>query len=82
MDEKSVPYIVYEGTMARMERTIHRLWVLAVLLIIFLVGSNIAWVAYNSQFDDVAITQDVDTGDGAAYVAGMGDVYGESTPNG
>lgn len=59
MNEKDVPYLVYEGTMARMERTIHRLWTLAVLLVILLVGTNIAWVAYESQYEDVTVTQDV-----------------------
>ena len=27
MDERNVPYIVHEGAMARMERTIKRLWI-------------------------------------------------------
>lgn len=68
MDDKSVPYLVYESAMARMERTIHRLWTLAVLLVILLVGTNIAWVAYESQYEDITVTQDVlqTTDDGGA----------------
>jgi len=80
MNEKDVPYLVYEGTMARMERTIHRLWTLAVLLVILLVGTNIAWICYESQYEDVTVTQDVDTGNGSAFVRGVS--YGESTPDG
>lgn len=45
-----VPYIVHESDMARLERTIKRLWILLILLIVLLVGSNVAWLAYESQF--------------------------------
>lgn len=81
-----VPYAVHEKDMARMERTNKRLWIALILLIVFLVGSNIAWIAYESQFETVEsteITQDVDTGEGDAFVSGTGDInYGESSTNG
>lgn len=74
-DEKvlMVPYIVYEATMSRLERTIKRLFILIVMLIICLVGSNIAWTTYVSQFDYVDYTQD---GDGINNVnfGGQGDL--------
>lgn len=59
MEQKndSVPYIVHEGIMARMERTIRRLWITVILLIVFLVGSNIAWLVYESQFQTVQQTE-------------------------
>ena len=42
----SVPYIVHESAQARMERTLGRLWVTIVLLIVLLVGTNLAWIVY------------------------------------
>ena len=52
----SVPYVVHESTMARAERhTKALIWVI-VLLIVLLVGSNIAWIAYENSFDDMTET--------------------------
>lgn len=63
-----------------------RLVIIIALLIVLLVGSNCAWLWYNSQFEDVEsteITQEVDTGEGDAIVTGIGDInYGESPANG
>ena len=90
MDEhKDVPYIVHEGIMARMERTIKRLWILAIILIVALVGTNAGWIYYESQWQYVdtttsqEVTQDVDSGGGSATITGIGDVNnGESSTNG
>ena len=60
MENRDVPYIVHEGAMARMERTIKRLWILVILLAVFLVGSNAAWIYYESQFETITVTQDVE----------------------
>ena len=46
-----VPYIVFEGTMARFERTIKRLTVCLLIAIILLVASNGAWLYYLSLYD-------------------------------
>ena len=74
-----ISYAAHEGMMARMERTIRRLWVLCIILILLLAGTNAAWIWYENQFEDVSVSQDVDTGDGDAVLAGYGDVYyGES----
>lgn len=54
-----ISYAAHEGMMARMERTIRRLWILCIILIILLAGTNAAWFYYESQFvDEVTITQD------------------------
>lgn len=81
MEEKSIPYFVHEGEMARMERTIRRLWVLCIILVILLTATNGAWLYYESQFEDVVtteytqdVTQDAD-GDGSNTFIG-GDAYG------
>jgi hypothetical protein len=54
-----VAYIVHEADMARMERTVKRLWIVLILCILFLVGSNAAWIWYESQFETVETWQDV-----------------------
>lgn len=50
---EAVPYIVHESAMARAERGAKRLWVAIILLIVLLVGSNGAWLWYESQFETV-----------------------------
>ena len=56
----SVPYVVHESAMARAERhTKALIWVI-VLLIVLLVGSNIAWIAYENSFDDMEETYTVE----------------------
>ena len=42
----SVPYIVHEASMARMERHIKRLWITVIVLIVMLVATNGAWIWY------------------------------------
>ena len=54
-----VPYIVHEGTMARAEITIKRLWITILLLIVLLVGTNGLWIWYESQFEYCQTTQEV-----------------------
>ena len=84
MEEKivNVPYIVHEADMARQERTIKRLWILCILLIVLLVGSNGAWIWYESQFVDevTTITQEGEAdGNGTVLLNNGGDLnYGES----
>ena len=59
----SISYAAHEGMMARMERTIRRLWILCIILILLLAGTNAAWVWYESQFvDEVTVTQDNNDG--------------------
>ena len=75
-DKVVVPLYVHEGVVARQERTIRRLWILCIIIFVAFVLSNLAWIYYESQFTEEIVTQDVDTGNGAAYVAGIGDIYG------
>lgn len=72
-----VPYAVHEADMARMERTVKRLWILLLVLIVLFVGSNLAWVYYEKQLEvvqETEIEQDTDGG-GNNYVIG-GDFNG------
>ena len=78
MTPENIPYFFHESMMARQERTIRRLWILCIIIFLAFAGSNAAWIYYESQFTEEVVTQDVDTGNGAAYVAGIGDVNGTS----
>ena len=55
---EAVPYIVHESAMARAERGAKRLWTVIILLIVLLVGSNGAWLWYESQFETVETTEE------------------------
>lgn len=55
---ETIPYIVHETTVARMERMIKKMWTVIVLLIVLLVGTNAAWLWYESQMEDILITQE------------------------
>ena len=58
-NEKMIPYFAHEGIVAKMERANRRLWILCIVLILLLAGTNGAWIYYESQFvDEVTITQD------------------------
>ena len=41
---ESVPYIVHESSMARMERQIKRIWITVLVLIVMLVATNGGWI--------------------------------------
>ena len=43
-EPESVPYIVHESSMARMERQVKRIWITVLVLIVLLVGTNGAWL--------------------------------------
>lgn len=61
-DEKVVSQYFHEGTVAMMERTIRRLWITTILLIVLLVASNGAWLWYESQFEYFTVTQENEDG--------------------
>lgn len=44
MEEKTIPYIAHEAEASRLERSIRRLWILAMLIFAVLVLTNVAWV--------------------------------------
>ena len=82
---ESIPYAAYELSMARAERTAKRLWITILILIFLLVGTNMAWVYYENQFEDVVTTTyEADAMDGGnAVINGEGSVNinGESEGN-
>lgn len=78
MDEKFVSFIAFESVTARLERTIRRLWLaLIVLIMAFFIESM--YIAFTGIEETTTITQDVDTGNGSASIVGMGDINAENT---
>ena len=71
-----IPYIVHESILARMERTIKRLWILCIIIFVAFVVSNGMWVYYESQFaveETTEVTQRNDGGNNN-YIGNDGDI--------
>ena len=78
-DMPPVPFAAHEAALARSERHNKRLWIVILVLIVALLGTNLAWIIYENSFDDCIITQDVEQD--AYNVTNSfvgGDVYGEA----
>lgn len=79
-EELKIPYIAYESAMVRQERSIKRIWIICVILIAALIGSNVGWIYYESQWEVVeeTTTQTVsqDSADDNYFIGG--DVYGQT----
>lgn len=75
----TVPYIAHQSAAARQERQMRRMWIVILVLICALIGTNLAWIIYENSFEDVVITQDVeqDADSGTNNFVG-GDYYGEA----
>lgn len=85
MEERTtIPYIVHEGTMVRMERQIKRITVALIVTVILMFVSNALWLYAWTQYDYTS-TQSVDI-DGkqgnANYVENGGSIVnGTDTDN-
>lgn len=68
--KEPVPYIVYEGTMARFERTIKRLIIVIIVAVVTLFASNMAWLyVWNSyDYEDTSIVVDGESKGNANYI--------------
>ena len=79
MTDEYISYIAYESQGARLERSNKRLFILNAILIIALIFTNAAWIYYEHQFvDEVSVDQSVSTGEGYAFVNGIGDFIYDS----
>lgn len=83
-----VPYLVHEEELTRMERNVKR-WVIGWLItFLALIITNIGWVVYESQYQDVVTTVSQETsseGGGDAIINGNNAgavIYGESKADG
>lgn len=82
MEEKiTVPYIVYESSMARAERQHKRLWIALIVAVVIIVITNIAWLYVWNSYEYVGDTSEISVeGEGNAnYIGNDGDITnGES----
>lgn len=71
-----VPYIVYEGEMARNERHIRRLVVALIVAVNLIFASNIAWLVAWCQYDYYSeeVTVGTSGGGNANYIGNDGDI--------
>ena len=82
-ERTNIPFIAYEGAMSRFERINRRLWITVILLVVLLVGTNIAWLIYEAQFEgyETTVTQESDTGNNN-FIGNDGDITnGETNDN-
>lgn len=77
----SVPFVVHESMMARAERSVKRMWILIIVLALLLVGSNVGWLVYESQFEVVEATEIIqENADGYNnYIGNDGDINNGET---
>ena len=79
-----VPYAAHEIAIATSERHSKRLWIVILVLIAALLGTNLAWIIYENSFEDYAITeeydveQDADGGNNSSIINGGEIVNGEA----
>jgi hypothetical protein len=84
MDQKSIPYFAHEGMMARMERTIKRLWIALIIVAAMMFASNAAWLYAWMQYDYVDMDRsiDINADNGTAnYIGNDGDITNGTNPS-
>ena len=74
--EATISRYAFESTMVSFENTIKRLWIVIIILILLLAGTNAAWIYYESQFIDESWTYEATADNGSNAIAnGEGEVY-------
>lgn len=80
MSEKEIaqiPFYAHEGEVTRLERINKRLWIAVLVVFAAFVISNLAWIIFENQYQDIVTTEtytaDAD-GSGNAVANGKGDV--------
>ena len=84
MEINNVPYMVYEGTIARFERTVKRLVIVIVITVVSLFASNIAWLYAWNMYDYESTNIIVDgesNGDANCIEAGVNGVINHGENN-
>lgn len=70
-----IPYIVLETSMARNERREKRLILLLIIAIIFALVTNIGWLIYESQYEEIGYSYDYQQdGHGTNIIGNWNDV--------
>lgn len=76
-EQVTVPYIVHESSIARMERANKRLVIALVIAVLTIFASNATWLYVWNQYDYVGDSEDntIETRDGTAnYIGNDGDI--------
>lgn len=77
MEERNIPYIVYESTLATSERHIKRLIIALVICIALLFISNGLWLYYESQYNYVSTEESTtysQDGEGTNIIGSLNEV--------
>lgn len=86
MEENSNVRYAIDSFIMLQEKTIRRQWIVIILLILVAVGSNLAWIYYESQFTEEVttreVTQDLDAEGGDAIINDGIHINGEGTTDG
>jgi hypothetical protein len=75
---ESVPYIVHESSMARMERQVKRGWIALIVAVCLLFASNAAWLWAWMQYDYESYEITADGDSNANYIGQDGNIYNGS----
>lgn len=81
----NIPYFIHADNMNKMDQSHKRvekwLFVLCLLLLLALLGTNGAWIIYENSMQDVVITESTQDGGGTNIIS-SGDVsYGSESKN-
>ena len=81
--EGTMDKYTFETMMLTIDATIKRLWIVIIILIVLLAGSNAARIWYESQFEvvETEITQEADGNGSNNYIGNDGDIYNGTTDN-
>ena len=80
---ESVPYIVHESSMARMERQIKRLWIALIVCVALIFASNAGWLIFESQYETLEYSYDYQQdGEGTNIIGDGNDVNNGATTEG
>lgn len=76
----NVSFAAFESACTRLERANHRLFIIIGMLLIALIGTNAAWIYYESQWQTVesSTTTQMVNQDGESNRFIGGDAYGEA----
>lgn len=84
-DMPPVPFAAHESALARSERHNKRLWIVILVLIGALIGTNLAWIVYENSFEDIVSTEeiivDAEENGIANYIGQDGNIYNGEDKN-
>lgn len=83
-EDNNIRFIV-ESALAKQEKANLRLWIICLVLIVALLGTNAGWIYWESQWqyvDTTTVTQDLDTSDSGNAIINDGvHINGKSETN-